>query len=124
MSKSADKSKSDEMPPPKKRRKRNTSAPTKPAAAPVIVDIRPLVEEVRAGRYPSMKVYNGEHLNICMLCKTQGDDVFHCEFCANSEHIGCVKSKVSIRDLEPDDDFMCHRCIQAVLARRAHLIDI
>jgi hypothetical protein len=108
-------------PPPKKRRRRRnaeSNVTTKPTE-PVVIDIRPLVEEVRAGRYPSMKVYNGEHLNICFLCKTEGEDVLHCEFCMNSEHLGCVKSKVTIQDPEPDDDFMCHRCIQTVLARRA-----
>lgn len=106
--------------PKKKRRRKKTEPPLsiKPSG-PVIVDIRPLVEEVRAGRYPSMKVYNGEHINICFHCKNEGDDVFGCEFCANSEHLECVKSKVAIRDLEPDDEFMCHRCIQTVLARRA-----
>ena len=111
---------STEEPPKKKRtrRKSDTPAATKPTG-PVIVDIRPLVEEVRAGRYPSMKVYNAEHLDICFLCKTKGDDVFNCEFCANSEHLGCLKSKVTIRDPEPEDEFMCHRCIQTVLARRA-----
>lgn len=30
-----------------------------------------------------------------------------------------VKSKVSIRDPDTDDEFMCHRCIQTVLARRS-----
>jgi hypothetical protein len=114
-------SEGEKKPPPKKRRKRKKSdapLPIKPAG-PIIVDTRPLVEEVRAGRYPSMKVYNGEHLNICFFCKTKSDDVFHCEFCANSEHMGCLKSKITILDLEPDDEFMCHRCIQTVLARRA-----
>ncbi len=107
-------------PPKKKKRKKKVDnpLPIKPAG-PTIVDIRPLVEEVRAGRYPSMKVFNGKHTNICFFCKTEGPDVLHCEFCINSEHMGCLKSKVSIRDLEPDDEFMCHRCIQTVLARRA-----
>lgn len=77
------------QPPPKKRRrKRKSDTPqVLKATAPIIVDIRPLAEEVRAGRYPSMKVYTGEHLNICYLCKTEGDDVIHCEFCVNSEHL-------------------------------------
>jgi len=101
----------------KKRKKVDT--PVAKPAAPIIVDIRPLVEEVRAGRYPSMKVYNGEHLDICVFCKTKGGHVFNCEFCSNSEHLGCVKSKVTIRDPELDDEFMCHRCIQTVLSRRA-----
>ena len=103
----------DIMTPPKKRRRRRKKVDTPVAkpAAPVIVDIRSLVEEVRAGRYPSMKVYNGEHLDICLFCKTKGGHLFNCEFCPNSEHLGCVKSKVTIRDPE--------RCIQTVLSRRA-----
>lgn len=110
-----------EREPPKKRRKKRTTdtSMTPKPSEPVVIDIRPLVEEVRAGRYPSMKVYNGEHLDICFLCKTPGEDVYHCEFCVNSEHLNCVKSKVTIQDPDPDDDFMCHRCIQTVLARRA-----
>jgi len=84
-------SKSDDQSQPplkKRRRKRKSDTPqVLKAAAPIIIDIRPLAEEVRAGRYPSMKVYTGEHLNICYLCKTEGDDVFHCEFCVNSEHL-------------------------------------
>ena len=83
------------------------------------MDIQPLVEEIRAGRYPSMKVYNGDHLNICFFCKTQDDNVLNCEFCSNSEHLGCLKTKVCIRDPEPGDEFMCHRCLQTVLNRRS-----
>ena len=107
--------------PPKKRRRRakTESSTTTTPAAPIIVDIQPLVEEIRAGRYPSMKVYNGDHLNICFFCKTQDDNVLNCEFCSNSEHLGCLKTKVCIRDPEPGDEFMCHRCLQTVLNRRS-----
>lgn len=84
----------------------------------LVIDIRPLVEEVRAGRYPSMKSYTGEHLDICFICKTEDKDVYHCEFCCNSEHLVCLRSKLTIRNLEPDDEFMCHRCIQTCMSRR------
>jgi len=107
----------DKTPPTKRKRRKRTPNP-KPAV-PVIVDIQPLVEEIRGGRYPSMKEYTGHHPDICFLCKNKGDDIYHCEFCENSEHLKCVQSKVNIRDLEPDDAFMCHRCIQTVMARRA-----
>ena len=110
------------QPPKRVRRRRRTesasnSVAVKPAA-PIIVDMRPLVEEVRGGRYPSMKVYNGERLNICFHCKTESDDVLDCEFCVNSEHLECLKSKVNIREPEVDDAFMCHRCLQTVISRR------
>ena len=105
---------------PKKKKRKSTVANPKPQpSTPVIIDIRPLVEEIRAGRYPSMKEYNGDHIDICFACKNKGgDDLRHCEFCDNSEHLSCVQSRVTIRDLEPDDEFMCHRCIQTVLTRR------
>ncbi len=112
--------KDDKEPTPKKRRRRKRTPVANPKpATPFIVDIRPLVEEIRAGRYPSMKEYTGNHLHICVLCKNRGDDVNFCEFCSNAEHLACVQSKVTIRDPEPDDAFMCHSCIQTVLARRA-----
>lgn len=106
---------------PRKRVKMMRSvASSKPSSEPnrLIVDIRPLAEEIRAGRYPSMKVYNGEHLNICFICKTEGEDVYHCEFCSNSEHLVCLASKLTICDLDPDDEFMCHICIQTCMSRR------
>jgi hypothetical protein len=102
----------------KKKRKKSPMANPKPVT-PVIVDIRPLVEEIRAGRYPSMKEYDGDHPDICFVCKNKGGDLYACEFCDNSEHLACVQAKVTIRDPEPDDEFMCHRCIQTVMARRA-----
>jgi hypothetical protein len=105
----------------KKKRKRSKAPVANPKpVTPVIVDIRPLVEEIRAGRYPSMKEYIGTHPDICFVCKNKGgDDLYFCEFCENAEHLSCVQSKVTIRDPEPDDEFMCHRCIQTVMARRA-----
>ena len=107
---------------PKKRRRRKKSpiATPKKDLCPMIVDIRPLVEEIRAGRYPSIKEYNGDHSDICLVCKNRGgDDMFFCEFCENAEHLSCVQTKVPIRPPESDEEFMCHKCIQTIMARRA-----
>ena len=104
----------------KKRKKRKKSPVANPKPiTPVIIDIRPLVEEIRAGRYPSMKEYTGDHPDICFVCKNKGNDLYFCEFCQNAEHLTCVQTRVTIRDPEPDDEFMCHRCICTVMARRA-----
>ncbi len=103
----------------RKRNKTPVANPKPQPSVPTIVDIRPLVEEIRAGRYPSMKEFDGNHLNICFVCKNKGgDDLYYCEFCENAEHLSCVQSKVTIREIEEDDEFMCHRCIQYVVARR------
>jgi len=103
----------------KKREKRISIAnPKPPISQTAVVDIRPLVEEIRAGRYPSMTPYEGDHPEVCFLCK-EGGNLHYCEFCSNSEHLKCVQSKINLKDLECDDDFMCHRCIQAVMSRRA-----
>jgi len=104
-----------------KKRKRLLSPianPKPPVCRNIVVDIRPLVEEIRGGRYPSMKPYVGHHPDVCFLCKTDKDNVYFCEFCSNSEHLECVQSKVNVRDPEPDDEFMCHRCVMSVLSRR------
>lgn len=91
----------------------------KASSSSIVVDPSVFVEEIHAGRYPSIKVYNGEHLDYCLICKKNVDQVFNCEFCSNAEHIECLKTKVNIRDFEPDDEFMCHKCIQTILSRRA-----
>lgn len=108
-------------PPKKKSKNRPPSNPTNvvsDSSNALVIDIRPLMEEVRAGRYPSMKAYTGEHLDICFICKTEDKEVYHCEFCCNSEHLVCIQSKLTIHNLEPDDEFMCHRCIQTCMSRR------
>lgn len=102
-----------------KRKRRPPASTAKKDTYPIIVDIKPLVEEIRAGRFPSMKEYTGDRADICFVCKNRGgDDLFFCEFCENSEHLSCVQTKVAIRDPETDDGFMCHKCIQTVVTRR------
>mmetsp|Transcript_14784 Transcript_14784/g.21864 ORF Transcript_14784/g.21864 Transcript_14784/m.21864 type:complete len:723 (-) Transcript_14784:89-2257(-) len=104
--------------PKKKRRRRSSGATPRPAPQPVIVDMMVLVEEVDTGRYPSIKRYEGEHSDSCAICKKKGT-LFCCEFCSNAEHMECLRERLTIREPEPDDDFMCHKCIQTILARRA-----
>lgn len=105
--------------PKKKSRKRSTMANPKPPGPPVIVDMMVLVEEIDTGRYPSIKRFYGEHSDVCVLCRGGTGDLFRCVFCSNTEHLECVRTKLTIREPEPEDDFMCHRCIQIVLARRS-----
>jgi hypothetical protein len=97
------------------------------ATAPVIIDSLVLAEEIHTGRYPSMNRYEGRHDTTCLVCKAGGGgngyfpehQLFLCEFCSNSEHMACLKSRVTIQDIDPEcDDFMCHKCIQTVVARR------
>lgn len=93
-----------------------------------IIDTLVLAEEIRNGRYPSMNLYNGPHEEICLICKKDGNDeeqenteqqLYYCDFCNKAEHMCCLKSRVKIREIDPEtDDFMCHRCILTVVARR------
>ena len=45
--------------------------------------------------------------------------MYCCEFCGNAEHFKCILTKFTIKEPEPDEDFMCHRCIGVILSRRA-----
>ena len=86
---------------------------------PIVVDMMVLVEEIDTGRYPSIKRYQGEHSDMCFICKKTHGIIYCCEFCKNVSHLECLKERVTIRDPEPDDDFMCHHCIQKIMARRS-----
>lgn len=103
-----------------KRRKRNTkpkpSPPPKPL--PPAIDVGALVDEIKSGRYPSFNVFEGDHADHCVLCQN-GGKMFCCEFCNNVEHFKCILSKFTIKEPEPDEDFMCHKCIGVILSRRA-----
>ena len=86
---------------------------------PLPVDVRAIFDEVDGGRYPSMKRYRKEHQKTCLGCKVVGEAPLHkCSFCANVEHIGCMRERCLVKDPEPLEDFMCHICLQAVIARR------
>jgi hypothetical protein len=120
---------------PKRKRAKRDAAVAVPAASTTpstdhadlaIVDIYPLVQEVDAGRYPSMKRYRGEHReDQCSICK-EGDLVdgvdegklIPCNFCSQVEHFSCAQTKFILKYPEPGDDFMCHNCIGIIAARR------
>ena len=96
----------------------------------MIIDTLVLAEEIRAGRYPSMKQFDGAHENFCLLCKKDEDyeddeegscrdHLYYCDFCEKAEHMSCLRNRVTIREIDPEtDDFMCHRCILTVCQRR------
>lgn len=89
-----------------------------------MIDLNVLVEEVDAGRFPSMKRYEeDDHVDECEIChETSGDGdkgpVYCCAFCSNAEHFSCLKSRYNVFDWDEDDDFMCHSCLATCLHRR------
>ncbi len=103
------------------RRKRRTlpKPPPPPKPLPPIIDVRALADEVDIGRYPSVKRYKGDdHQDKCFICHKVGT-LYCCEFCTKAVHMECMLEKFTIKVPEPEDDFMCHRCIQYILQRRA-----
>mmetsp|Transcript_24799 Transcript_24799/g.52597 ORF Transcript_24799/g.52597 Transcript_24799/m.52597 type:complete len:874 (+) Transcript_24799:115-2736(+) len=107
-----------------KRRKRKVKPQPKPKPLPTpkplppAIDVGALVDEIKSGRYPSIKVFKGEHEDYCILCE-KGGSLFCCEFCKKVEHFACIRKKYTLKAPEPDEDFMCHRCIGVILSRRA-----
>ncbi|VEU41273.1 unnamed protein product [Pseudo-nitzschia multistriata] len=104
----------------KKRRKRAVKPKPAPPPKPLppAIDVGALVDEIKSGRYPSIKVFTGEHQDFCIVCK-KGGTLFCCEYCSNVEHFSCIRTKYTLKEPEPDEDFMCHRCIGVILSRRA-----
>jgi hypothetical protein len=103
----------------KRRRRVSVKPPPPPKPLPPIIDTRALADEVDSGRYPSMNRYKGEEYNdFCVLCR-DGGELVCCDFCNNAEHMHCIRKKFTVKDPEPEDDFMCHKCIQYILQRRA-----
>lgn len=98
---------------------------------PAIIDTRTLVQEVDAGRYPSIKRFgdnNNEHDSKCAICKEIApptplvvgqQNLIPCDFCKQVVHFSCVRTRFTLKDPEPDDDFMCHNCIGIIAARRS-----
>lgn len=84
---------------------------------PPIIDIRVLADEVDSRRYPSIKRHAGKHHDVCSICK-KGGMLLCCDFCPKTVHIECIRKKHTIKDPEPQDDFMCHQCIQYIMAMR------
>ena len=91
---------------------------------PPFIDTRVLVQEIDAGRYPSINRQaglapgTGPNAGKCPICKMDGPDLIKCNFCPRRVHISCARMKWTLRDPEPYDDFICTVCIQAVTQRR------
>lgn len=101
-----------------RRRLKPARPPPPPKPLPPIIDTSALADEVDSGRFPSMKRnHEDNHGNVCALCKTGGELVC-CDFCTNAEHLKCIRKRFTVKDPEPEDDFMCHKCISFLLARR------
>lgn len=102
----------------RKRKVAKAPPPAKPVSMPPIIDTQALADEINSGRYPSMSRYEGDgHFDICALCK-DGGDLICCDFCRNSEHLACIRGRFTIKAPEPEDDFLCHKCIQNVQVKR------
>ena len=67
---------------PRKRRRRAAlqKPPPPPKPLPPAIDVRALVDEIKSGRYPSFRIFEGEHDDYCVLCK-KGGNMYCCEFC-------------------------------------------
>lgn len=103
----------------KRRRRAAVAAPQAPAKPPPpIIDVSALADEVDSGRYPSKKRYEGDdHRDTCGICKKEGT-LFCCDFCSNAVHMECILKKFTLKTPEPDEDFMCNKCISTILSRR------
>lgn len=99
---------------------------------PSIIDTRVFISEVDSGRYPSISRNNTEdviHELVCALCHdeeapeilspTKTTNVLKCNFCTKVVHYCCMLKRFTVKEPEPEDEFMCHTCISVVLARRA-----
>ncbi|KAL3912184.1 MAG: hypothetical protein SGILL_006984 [Bacillariaceae sp.] len=105
----------------KKKRKRKRATPMPPPILPLapVVDHKALVDEVLSGRYPSMKPFEGAHKRSCSVCKKEGSTpLLYCNFCNQTEHLECLRTKFTTKAPEPGEDFMCHKCIGIIISRR------
>jgi hypothetical protein len=85
---------------------------------PPIIDTRALADEIVSGRYPSMTRYTrDDHHDSCALCK-DGGELICCDFCRNAEHFKCIRERFTVKAPEPEDFFVCHKCIQNVNSKR------
>lgn len=101
-----------------KRRRKSTKPPPPPKPLPPIIDTRALADEIDSGRYPSMKRYTEDnHSEYCAICR-DGGDLVCCDFCSNAEHLTCIRTRFTVKNPEPEDDFLCHKCLMRCLMRR------
>ena len=82
-----------------------------------------LVDEANQGRYPSIQKRPASaepNSEVCLACKkVRASPVLPCDFCNASVHWEGLRKRFVLKKPEPVDDFMWHKCIQYVLARRA-----
>lgn len=91
-----------------------------------LIDSRALVAEVDSGRYPSFKRFEGVHEELCTLCRKKETPsttkrkgvLLPCSFCKRAVHLNCVLKRYTLKEPEPEDEFMCHFCISTILHRR------
>lgn len=102
----------------KKQKQADGMQPVKPKFNYPIIDVQVLADEIKSGRYPSMKKYEGDHDDICKICR-DGGHLYCCDFCPSAVHMECLLAKLPLKDSSTEDDFMCNRCIQKVLQRRS-----
>ena len=97
--------------------------PAPPNVDGLLIDVSVIAEEIDSGRYPSMKRYDSDHLDVCEVCFMDNQDdiepLYYCAFCSNSEHLSCLKTKFNILDWTENEDFVCHACILRVTQRRS-----
>ena len=83
-----------------------------------VIDMQVLVDEADTGRYPSIQRLKGDNDEECKICKQQSGIMHKCAFCSHVVHLECMRTKVSVKAPEPEDDFMCYSCINYILCRR------
>ena len=94
-----------------------------------LIDSRALINEVDSGRYPTFKRFEGKHDTTCTLCKREGKPwkigsrgrnrlFLTCHFCHRAVHFECVLKRYTLKEPEPEDEFMCHFCTATIVARR------
>lgn len=88
---------------------------------PPIIDTRVLVNEVDAGRFPSMKRKTEYKRKLkCNMCRKKIANVrpLACDFCDKFVHFCCLRKRFTVKYPEPGDDFMCNGCISYIQAMR------
>jgi hypothetical protein len=89
-----------------------------------MIDTRTLVREIDMGRYPSLTREKGLETSTdpktlqCSVCKSNRGPLANCTFCVRRVHMGCARSKYTLQNPEPMDDFLCNCCIQYIGHRR------
>jgi hypothetical protein len=76
-----------------------------------------LIDEAKSGRYPSIKRYTGHYADICVICK-DGGKLLLCDFCKNAVHLKCLLTRIAFKELDPEEDFLCHSCARKIVSRR------